>query len=291
MPRPTANPGSRPSPQKLPVAGGEIAYEVAGRGPSLVFVHSVIADRRMWDREFERYSETHRVLRYDLRGFGGSTPATTPFSYVDDLSSLIAHTGLSDPVLVGSSAGGGIAIDFTLERPQSVRGLLLSASGISGGIPPPFAPDEQAALDLDDTQSRAVVEAWSKGDRAGAFEQLRGLWCSALRGEALERFRSMVEQNAVEVFESRSDQKATPVRPAAFGRLPSIRIPTTVLAGDRDNPSMEYFARRIARSIPDARLVRVSGADHLINLSRPDAFDAALDSLLSTVRERSAGPS
>jgi pimeloyl-ACP methyl ester carboxylesterase len=76
----------------------------------------------------------------------------------------------------------------------------------------------------------------------------------------------MVEQNATEVFENRSVGLAEAAPPAA-GRLVTIRVPTTVLVGDRDNAASAVFARRFARSIPGARLARVPEADHLVNLS------------------------
>ena len=264
---------------KIEVSGGELAYETAGTGPPVLFVHSVIADGRMWDREVPRYSANYQAIRFDLRGFGRSSPASSPFSYTDDVKTLLSRLQARSTYLVGSSMGGAIAIDFALQNPTMVRGLFLAAPGLFGGIQPPFTPDEQTALDFDDKKSQEVAQAWSKGDRPAAFDLLRQLWCSALQGPELELFRAMVEQNALEVFEDRSGRHVKP-EPSA-GRLSSIRVPTTILVGDRDNPSMEVFAKRIAGSIPGARIVAVHGADHLINLSRPRDFDAALDAALS----------
>ena len=178
--------------------------------------------------------------------------------------------------------GGAFAIDFALEKPQMVRGLFLIAPGLSGGIEPPFDPEEGAALEYDEEKSQEVARAWSKGDAATAFELLRQLWCVALEGPSLELFRKMVQENAAEVFDNRSMQFATAVPPAA-ARLGTLRVPTTVLVGDRDNPSSDVFAKRIARSIPGARLVTVPGGDHLINLSRPREFDEALKAALGKV--------
>jgi len=266
----------------LPVAGGHLAYETAGRGLPVLFLHSVIADSRMWDREIPRYSAKYQTIRFDLRGFGGSSPASAPFSYVEDLKSLISHLHVQRPYLVGSSMGGALAIDFALENPGMVRGLFLVAPGLSGGFKPPFDPEEQVAFDYDDRKSQEVAQSWSKGDASTAFELLRKLWCSALEGSSLELFRRMVEENALEVFEDRSAKNAEATPPAA-GRLAAIKVPATILAGDRDNPSMEFFAKRIVRSIPGARLVKIPGADHLVNLSRPAAFDGALESALSGI--------
>ncbi len=234
----------------------------------------------MWDREAARFADHHRTIRLDLRGFGSSPPASAPFSYGQDLRAVLDHLGVRSAFVVGSSMGGAFAIDLALEHPERVAGLLLVAPGLSGGIEPPFDPDERAALEYDEQQSKKVADAWSRGDRSAAFEGLRGLWCSALEGANLELFRTMVEQNTAEVFENRSGAQAT-AAPAAEARLGSVRARTTLLVGDRDNPSSAVFAKRIARGIPGARLRTVAGADHLVNLSRPSEFEAALRSALS----------
>lgn len=267
----------------LEVPGGKLAYQVAGRGPPVLFIHSAIADSRMWDREFSLFSSDHRTIRFDLRGFGGSSPTSAAFSYAEDVKFLLAHLDVHRIYLVGSSMGGALAIDFALGNPEMIQGLLLAAPGLSGGLQPPFDPEEQAAFDYDDKKSQEVAASWSKGDASTAFELLRQLWCSALKGASLELFRQMVEQNALEVFADRSGQHATRMPPAA-GLLGAIRAPTIVLVGDRDNPSSPVFAKKIAGSVPGARLVTVPGADHLVNLSRPEAFDAELRSALSKVR-------
>jgi 3-oxoadipate enol-lactonase len=270
-----AGPLDEPKEQSLPVEGGTLAYEVSGRGAPVLFVHSVIADRRMWDREFAQGIEGHRIIRFDLRGFGRSPPATSRFAYSADIDALLQHLGARKPLLVGSSMGGGLAIDYTLDHPDRVGGLFLLAPGLSGGLLPPFESEEKAAFEYDDQKSQEINRAWAGGDRAKAVELLRQLWCVALEGSTRRHFERMVEENAGEVFDNRSMKLAADVPPAQ-PRLGGIRVPTTVLVGDRDNPSSVPFAQRIAAAVPGARLVNIPGADHLINLSRPEAFDREL---------------
>ena len=74
-------------------------------------------------------------------------------------------------------------------------------------------------------------------------------------------------------------------RPPSYNRLPSIRVPTTVLVGDRDNPSSVPFANLVARGIAGARLVTVQGADHLINMSRPKVFETELRLALDRAKQ------
>lgn len=264
----------------IDVPGGSLAYAVQGHGRPVVFIHAAIADGRMWERESATFASSRLTVRFDLRGYGASPPATTPFSPVGDLQAVVSGLGLAQPVLVGASMGGAMAIDFAVEHPNLVGGLLLVAPGLSGGIPPPYTPEEKAAFEEDDRRSQEAAQAWSKGDAPGAIEALRRLWCASLEGASLDLFRRMVEDNRAEVFENRSDQQAQPIKPPAAQRLGSIVVPTTVLVGDRDNPSMPHFARRIASGISGARLITVPGGDHLLNMSRPAAFDAALRAML-----------
>ena len=60
------------------VEGARLRYEVVGEGEPLVFVHAGIADMRMWDPRVGAFAERHRVIRYDMRGFGGSPAARAP---------------------------------------------------------------------------------------------------------------------------------------------------------------------------------------------------------------------
>ena len=259
----------------LEVPGGKIAYDEGGRGRPIVLLHEGIADRRMWNREFPMLSREFRVARYDYRGFGGSTPASSTYSSVRDLLALLDHLGLDRPVIVGPSMGGRVALDLALEHPNRVGGLLLVAPGYSG-MDYDHVPGGKATFERDETLSKAAVDAWTAGHLEEATEHLRQLWASALTGESLDLFRTMVRENAKEVFEDRSGQFDTREGAPAATRLKDVRPPTRILVGDRDNPAMPHLAAYLARGIEGAKVELIPGADHLLNLSRPDAFDSSL---------------
>ena len=266
----------------LKVSGGSISYELSGAGTPIVLLHEGIADRRMWDREFPALARQHRVLRYDLRGYGGSPPAASEFSPVRDLVALLDEAGLARPLIVGPSIGGKIALDLALAHPDRVGALLLVAPGYSG-MDYDHVPGGKATFERDERLSKAASEAWTAGNLAEATDLLRQLWASALTGSALDLFRTMVRDNAVEIFEERSGRHETREGAPAAGRLPEIRQPTLILVGDRDNPAMPHCANFLARGIAGARVHLVPGADHLLNLSRPDEFDRALHDFISSL--------
>jgi 3-oxoadipate enol-lactonase len=258
----------------LDVPGGKIAYQESGRGRPVVLLHEGIVDRRVWNREFPLLARDHHVVRYDLRGFGESEPATSKYSPVGDLVALLDHLGLARPLIVGPSVGGKIALDLTLAHPQRVGALLLIAPGYSG-MDYDHVPGGKATFERDETLSKAAADAWAAGKLEDATEYLRQLWAAALTGSALELFRTMVRENTKEVFEERSGQYETREGGPAAARLKEIRVPTRILVGDRDNPAMPPLANFLARGIAGAKVELVPGADHLLNLSRPEAFDSA----------------
>lgn len=274
------------SPKTLDVPGGKLAFEERGRGRPIVLLHEGIADRRMWEREFSELGRDHHVVRYDLRGYGGSTPATSEFYPVRDLLALLDHLRLERPLVVGPSMGGKIALDLALAHPRRLGGLLLIAPGYSG-MDYDQVPGGQATFERDERLSKAAADAWSASHLEEATEFLRQLWASALTGHALDLFRTMVRDNEKEVFGERSGQFERREGGPAAARLKEIQLPTQILVGDQDNPAMPHCANFLARGIAGARLELVRGADHLLNLSAPQAFDTAISGMLS----RSGRPS
>ncbi len=107
-------------------------YETSGKGPALVLIHAGFLDSRMWDTQFQPFSENHRVIRYDVRGFGRSDVARTRFSDYKDLHEILDHLGAKKAFLVGVSNGGRIASDFAVEHPSMVDHLVLVSPGMSG---------------------------------------------------------------------------------------------------------------------------------------------------------------
>ena len=74
-----------------------------------------------------------------------------------------------------------------------------------------------------------------------------------------------------------------PLSPPAIDRLAEIKAPAVVIVGDKDLPHIRDVATLITNRVPNARLVTIPGAGHLVNLDTPDAFNKVLTGLLSGV--------
>jgi 3-oxoadipate enol-lactonase len=262
------------------VQGGRIYYESSGAGPALVLVHAAIADRRMWDREYVEYSRDRTVVRYDLRGLGRSTAATAPYRDVDDLLALLDRLSIRTATMVGCSNGGKIATDFALTHPERVDRLVLVAPSL-GGYELSGDPEEAAVFQRCDERFSPIVAAFRAGDRESALKGVREFWCAAQHGPALNLVVQMLRDNLDEIFTDASARHATALDPHAASRLASISAPTLVLHGDRDAEDSRFFAERVATGIPGAERRIIPGADHLVNLSKPEEFDAAVREFLA----------
>ena len=119
----------------IAVNGTRLAYDDAGAGPAVVFSHAGIADRRMWDHQFDGLASDHRVIRYDWRGHGQSGAAAGRHAHHRDLLALMDALGVEHAALVGCSMGGAYAVDVALAAPRRVRALAPHCAAGSAGWP------------------------------------------------------------------------------------------------------------------------------------------------------------
>src|SRR6266542_985522 len=110
------------------VNGTKLYYETAGKGPAVVLVHGGLVDSRQWNGQMKEFAKRHRVVRYDLRGFGRSAAAPQPFSHIEDLRALMDFLKIERATVVGRSLRGIIAAYFALEHPERVDRLVLVGS-------------------------------------------------------------------------------------------------------------------------------------------------------------------
>jgi 3-oxoadipate enol-lactonase len=246
-------------------AGG-IAYDVQGRGPVVILLTGSNLDRRMWTHEAAWLSKTHTVVRYDLRAHGESAGATAPFSALGDLIAVMDALRIQKASLIGLSAGSTIALDAALEYPDRVERIVLAGPAPSGYVnkmPMPFFADLFAAL------------------KAGDYKKIPDILLAtpvfAAPPSAQPLVRQMVTEN--DRMWTTKRELILPPKPA-IDRLESVRVPTLVLIGDKDEFQREP-AELLAARIPKARLVRIAGGGHLLNLTSPAEFQSAVAAFLA----------
>ena len=239
------------------VEGGRVWYQTCGTGPnSMVLIHDGSLHSATWDDVWPIFCKDFHVVRYDRRGFGRSPVATAPYSRTDDVAAVMHAAGITHAVVVGASAGGGIAVDFTLSHPEAVDRLVLVGPSISG-------------LRYSQYFVQRVTEnvrEFQQGDIEGA---LRDGWAFAPGHDAaVTRAAALLKANPQNLNHGDMARLAPTAKPL----LASIKAPTLVLIGDHDIADNEGEAAAAEALIPHAYRIVVPDTGHLMYMEHPDVF-------------------
>lgn len=246
----------------------ELYYETAGAGPPVVFVHAGVADSRMWDDQVGAFSESYRVIRYDLPGSGRSPIPDRRFSQHDILRGLFETIGLDSAWLVGASYGGQIAVDFCLTYPERVDGLVLAGPLVSG-----FQPSSE--IERFDEKEERLLEA---GELEAATELNLRTWVDGPHRSADEvdpGMRARVGEMQLQAFAMPEPENARLERlePPAMERLDEIQVPTLIILGSQDLQEVIVHGATVAGKIPTADFKLMPTSGHLMSMEAPGEFN------------------
>jgi len=235
----------------------ELSGEESGAGPPLVLLHGLTATRRyvvMGSRLLERSGR--RVIAYDARGHGRSTPAPDPSAYgyerlAADLLAVLDALGLERAVLAGASMGAHTAVRFALCHPERVAALAL--------ITPSYDP----VVDTTGLDAFAGWDALAKGLSEGGvegflaaydFSPLPVQWRATVEKVIRQRLSAHEHPEAV----SNALEVVPRSRPfESMSELALIRAPVVVV-GSRDEADPGHplaTGERYAQAIPGAKLI------------------------------------
>ena len=263
--------------------GARLYYERSGGGPDLVFLHSCITDRRMWDPQFEALAERFRVTRYDRRGFGESKNFTVPASPVRDLAALMHALDIDRAHLVASSQGGGIALDYALDNPAVMLSLILVAPAVSGYQPEGAMPPKLKEL----------IDARRSGDLERAVQLQLEIWVdgpSREPGQADETVREAVRVMSREALALQSPHLAEtgflpedPPAVPAVSRLEGLPAPVLFLYGDEEDEMYGDLAEFLVSKMRRARWAIIPGAAHFPNMEKPSMFNRVVQDFIDRI--------
>jgi pimeloyl-ACP methyl ester carboxylesterase len=249
--------------------GGELAYADAGRGEALLLLHAFPLAGFMWQPQVDALSDRLRVLHFDARGFGGSTPlgrALTMDRIADDAALLLDELGIERATVGGCSMGGYAALAFARRHAARLRRLVLI--------------DTRAGADTDEARAgRAAlaerVLAEGATPAADAFlPRLVGEYTRREQPALVERLRERILAAAPRGIADALHGLAA--RPDSLPTLAQVAVPTLVLVGAEDVVTPVAEAQVLADGIAGAGLEVVAGAGHLASLEQPAAVNAAL---------------
>jgi 3-oxoadipate enol-lactonase len=243
------------------VAGGKIYYEECGSGPvAVILLHDQWLHSVTWDEEWRPLCAKYHTIRYDRRGYGRSEAAKAAYSPADDLLAVINDRKTQRAVIVGSSTGAGVSLDFALAHPQLVEGLFLIGP-IVDGLPTSTEYEVRAARNsapLKDGDAKGAAENWSKD------HYIFG------EGHDPERAKFLATLDANLQDLKNGDEFATHGSPPTGTRLKEIHAPTEILVGEADIADVHAEAGAIEEGIVGAQRDVVINAGDLVQLEQPD---------------------
>jgi len=257
------------------IDGFEVEYDVRGKGPAALLLHAFPLGLSMWDPQVEALAPTHRVVRFDARGFGGSgVDEVTPLAMeriADDGAFLLDQLWIEKAVVLGCSMGGYAAFAFARRHPRLLAGLVLQDTRAGADTPEARASRAALAAKVLAEGSRAAVDALLPKLLGETSHREREALVASLNAQILAASPRGIA-NALRGLAARADSREM---------LPKVAVPTLVLVGEEDVLTPPDEARAVAAAIPGARLEVIPRAGHLANLENPEAVNTALLAFLS----------
>jgi len=247
------------------VNGGKLFYEIAGKGNNIVLLHDGMVHRQIWDEQFLKLTKNYRVTRYDRREFGKSTDPVGQYSHIDDLNQVFIQLSIDKAIVFGMSAGGGLAIDFTLKYPEKVTGLVLVGAVVGGYGYTSHMTNRGGNIKSFDMFSdlQKTIEYFVMDDPYEIYH------------ENVEVKKRVMELMMSNLHQSKGGILLPPDRPAAKF-LSEIKVPTLVVVGEYDIPDVHAHAGVIHYGIPGARREIILKSGHLVPMEQPEAFNTSV---------------
>lgn len=238
--------------------------------PLVVFLHGAALDHTVWALPARWFAHRgHAVLALDLPGHGqsGGAPLSSIAAMADFTAALIAAANVERARIIGHSMGSLVALETAARHPQRASAIALIGTAPAMAV----APDLLNAAKAQDHAAIDMMSVWGYGFRAGIGGSLApGLWMRGGGERLLERARPGVLFKDLCACNDYHDGLTSAAK---------VRVPATLILGERDMMTPAKAGRELAAAIPNARVVMLKGAGHMLMSERPDEVLAALRGL------------
>jgi pimeloyl-ACP methyl ester carboxylesterase len=261
------------------VNGITMCYDDLGRGDTpIIFIHGFPFDKSSWQPQMDYLKNTHRVIAYDIRGFGKSAAGDDKASIVlfaDDLILFMDALQINKAIVCGLSMGGYILLNAANRYHERFEAIILS--------------DTQCIADSDEAKEKRYktierIEAEGINDFASGF--VKNAFCKETletKPEVVEKIKNIILSTSAEAITG--TLKALAERWETCSSLSNITVPALVLCGKEDALTPVKQSEYLAQNISGADLRTIDNAGHLSNLEQPDEFNKHLNNFIFSLKE------
>ena len=276
--------------------GTPIAYATAGRwddpeAATIVLANGLGGTGVAWAHQVGHLCDRYRFVTWDYRGLFRSGRPRDPHAFtvadqVDDLFAVLEAVGVREAVLMGWSMGVQVSLEALRRRPSLARALVL----LNGTFGRPFhtLPGGVVAAHLVprvlkvlrrfhrfSAQAMNTVAAWP--------ETIGWLKALGVVGDTLDEqvFADVVAEFSTMDMDAYFRTLHALGEHDAMDVLPTIHVPTFIVAGERDRMTPQKAAKKIAAQIPDSELLVVTGGTHYVAIEFPELVNLAIERFLA----------
>jgi pimeloyl-ACP methyl ester carboxylesterase len=239
-----------------------------GRKPSLFFIHGSGSDHSAWSHQYGRLHKKYNIVAVNLPGHGHSDGGgeSDVARYCLWVKKLLYILNVKDAVIVGHSLGAAIALQFAINYPQEIAGIVLVGGGMK-------MPVNSFFLDFLKTNPPVVpTEVIDLICKYSLAKENRPKFSSPLQ-ESIARAKVDVlygDLSACNNLDLTQD-------------LEKINIPALVICGAEDKMTPLDFSRQLAAGISGATLEIIEGAGHMVMMEKPVEFNTLIEKFAASV--------
>jgi len=260
--------------------------EECGEGTPIILIHGHSFDTRQWDDNMEGLSRNHRIIRYDMRGYGKSDMPEEGkhFLHATDLLQLMDAMNVKKGHIVGLSLGAFVATDFMALYPE--RALSITVTG--GAIHEVPGPDEPISYEEELSKRGEIQKIKEKG-----LDEYKEQWIRAI----MNSLGSKATETEPDIRSIIGDWKGWQVlhiepRPLLGSSVKAklkelkVKVPLLVLIGEEDSAGSQESSQKLADLIPWNEKAYLQDAGHMNNMERPGEFNTAILGFINRVDKR-----
>ena len=237
----------------------------------LLLIHAFPLDATMWEPQLGSLGARLPIVAPHLPGFGGTEgpKVLTMGLAAEHCVRALDDAGVDTAIVCGLSMGGYVAFELWRAARPRIAALVLANTRAE-----PDPPEGAAAR-------RALAERLRKEGHRFMVDAPPPLLAEDAPEELVERVRAMIAGQTPDAIAAAALGMAE--RPDSVPDLPGLDVPTLVITGTADRLIPPDVTAGIAKLVPGAELVRIEGAGHLSNLEAREAFDTALDGVVTRI--------
>jgi 3-oxoadipate enol-lactonase len=245
----------------------------------LIFIHGFPFDKSSWQPQMTHFKHTHRVIAYDIRGFGASTAGTEKASisvFADDLVHFMDRMQIEKAIVCGLSMGGYILLNAVKRFPTRFEAIILADTQCIADSEELRAKRKQTILEI----GEGGVQTFADGFIKNVFTPLslnnkNGL----VKGIKNTILSTKTETITASLF-------ALAERDEACTSLKEIFVPTLILCGREDKVTPVAQSEGLHSEIAESTLHIIENAAHLSNLEQPIEFNKHITHFISSLAEK-----